>query len=694
MDDEELEEYEDFDEEEYENQPSFDENNVPTALSNRSLGRRNSELRNKPKTPRMPNRAMPKKSDKPNPLAGKKRKNDFLGVFKRKNGDNKDQDKDKKEDSFNSNSDHEEENDENGTSIKETIAKTKRIILLIKVGLIVLVIGFIVLMICAVVYYFASLFGMSDSFSNAGNTSGLDPNSPYYKEALKYHENLNKATEMYADSCGVYLDRTYIHATLTYITVVSQDEGFDEKKMYKKMADNVDDVAKLMVTNCVVDYEKNGTFYNKLRDSNFLKNYYKEQLKFMSKETLVKEIFEYAEAGAMLAGLNAGFISNNLKVTMGTCEQPYNKKLLNDGTNYSSTVGFADYVMGVVMGEVEGSIKRENREFLKAFTIVAASYALGRSGYQSGDTEIWVHNGNCWQLSCDINNGCTYCYDLGDYGTTFTGKHSCNDVGYTKDPMNPNQKQILTEVFQEVFGTVMLNLDGKIKTPSYRDKSSTCGNRECLGQEDAIRDAQNGMTYKQILEKYYDNYTLSNMQEDSYVGNVKYDDGGYSGSVVYYDQTDYGDKFCGQRGTIKTDGCGTTSMAIVLSSFVNGSYTPPVVMKEAYSAKYCGGKIVGTSTSFFKYSASLHNLGYQSEKKTGDLQSVLDALKSGKSLVIAHMGKGKFTRSGHYIVLSKVNDKGEVYVLDPNNNYGTGWHDFNSVIVKELKGSFHIITKR
>ena len=35
-----------------------------------------------------------------------------------------------------------------------------------------------------------------------------------------------------------------------------------------------------------------------------------------------------------------------------------------------------------------------------------------------------------------------------------------------------------------------------------------------------------------------------------------------------------------------------------------------------------------------------------------------------------------------------------VFTNQSNNNYGTGWHDFNKVIVKELKGSFHIISKR
>ena len=551
----------------------------------------------------------------------------------------------------------------------------------------------------AIVGYIGSLFGVVSLDSNTTMTDN--------KNEQKYYEKLDSVVAKYQKSCGITIDKNYIHTILVY-PMSNYDEFFgqdfsledigssSEDVDYKSITGQVDTVAKLLVKNCSIDYDVDGSSYNRILESSFFKKHYKETLKKADAETILEDVFNLAEVGSSLND-NAWFINDNLKVTMGTCEQPYNKKLLNEGSNYNSTVGFSDYVMGVVMGEVEGLIKRENIEFLKAFTIVASSYALGRSGYESGDEEIWVHNGNCWQLSCDIKQGCTYCYDLGKYGTTFTGQNrSCNNLGYRKDAMNDTQRQLMNEVFKEVFGTVMLETSGKIKKPSYRDKSTTCGSNECLGQEDAALDARNGMSYKEILEKYYDNFTLSNMQEDAYAADVSYDDGGYSGSVVYYDQTDYTDKFCGQNTTIKGSGCGVTSMAMVLSTFVDKTYTPKVVMQEAYAGNYCGGSIVGTAVTFFKYSAQKHGLSYQAVSKTGDKQDVIDALKSGNSLVIAHMGPGTFTNSGHYIVLTKVNDNGEVYVLDSNNSRRTGWHDFNGVVAKQLKsyGSFHIITKR
>lgn len=585
----------------------------------------------------------------------------------------------------------EHHNDEISSPVDLAIAISRKI-KLIKIGLFIAIGSFIVLFFLSLISYIANIFGISNIFSNLGSTTDLSPDLPYYQEATTYHKRLNEASEMYANSCSIYLDRSYLHGVLSYIDVASQEEGSDKKAFYKKMSDNVFEVAKLMVDNCVVDYEIGGNFYNNLLNSQFLRNYYKEQLKYMDPETLVERIFEYTEAGIYLASLNSGYISSDLKVTMGTCEQPYNKKLLNQGTKYSSTVSFSDYLMGVMYGENRSAIKRGNEEYLKAFVIVASSYALSRSGYTEGMDEIWVHNGNCWQLSCDINEGCHYNKVGGNYGTAFTGPSSSGNYFGGSGAINSEQRAILEGVLDEVLGMVMLTSSGKI----YRAAHLASCSQNCFGQTNALEDAKNGMNYKELLEKYYDvDFTIGQLLEDAYATDVSYGDGGYNGNVVYYSQTQYKDRFCGRSdATISGAGCGVTSMAMILSTFVDRSYTPPVVMNEAYSGRYCGVGISGTSASFFKYSASRHNLGYQRVEKTGNKQVVLDALKSGNSLVIAHMGPGTFTKGGHYIVLSKVNENGEVYVLDSNNNRRTGWHDFNSVVVKELKGSFHIITKR
>lgn len=65
-------------------------------------------------------------------------------------------------------------------------------------------------------------------------------------------------------------------------------------------------------------------------------------------------------------------------------------------------------------------------------------------------------------------------------------------------------------------------------------------------------------------------------------------------------------------------------------------------------------------------------------------QKIIDALASGK-LVIAIMGKGHFTSSGHFIVLRGVTDDGQILVADPASKKRSekAW-DF-SIILKEAR---------
>ena len=621
----------------------------------------------------------------------------------------------------------EENGDENNSSsdsddnLNETEEETKEKVSIKKrakqIKLAIMILGpaifflFIVLVSVAVVGYIGSLFGVI-SLGEGEITSMTDK-----ENEEKYYKKLDEVIAKYQKKYNVTIDKNYIHTILiypinNYFDYFEEDfsiENITEESIdYESLTGQIETVAKFFVSHCKsnkscsIDYEIDGPSYNRIKESSFFKKHYKEMLKKADADTILEDVFNLAEVGALL-GDSRWFINDNLKVTMGTCEQPYNNKLLNEGTNYSSSVGFSEYIMGVIYGEVgDHNITNETKEFLKAFTLVTSSYVLNRAGYQPGDTEIFVHNGNCWQLSCDIKNGCTYAYDPGKYGTTYTGDVEKNDIAFVKPPLPQDKIRILNEVFDEVFGMLLLDGSGNIKWADHYNSTSNSGCKagRCMGQQEAIIDSKNGMSYKEILDKYYDNYTITNAKEDLYADNVSYSDGGYNAEVIYYNQNDYGNvTFCGRTsntsrpGTIKTSGCGTTAMSIVLSTLVDEKLDPVAVMKEAYGLGSCGVSISGTSTTFFKKSAKLHDLDYKKVGKRGDLQAVLDSLESGNSLVIAHMGPSTFTKSGHYIVLARVNENGKVYVYDSNKPSRNGWYDFNSVIVKELRGSFHIITK-
>lgn len=615
----------------------------------------------------------------------------FLNRKKKANADNNES----QEESDESNSNGESNVEETSGALKK-IKKAKMIIMIVAPVVFFIV---LILLIISIVGYVGGLFGV---VSGGTDLSSMTDNA----NEKKYYEKLDSVVKSYRESCGIELNKNYIHTLLIYPTnnyndFFDQEFSLEDIKNentsvnYDTLVGKVDTVASLFVNSCNVDYEIDGASYNRIKNSSFFKDYYKDLLKNADADTILTDVFDLAEVGTNLFA-SSWFINDNLKVNLGNCKYE-NGKYLDQEVN--NTVGFSDYIMGVIYGEMGNNyIIPENKEFLKAFTIVASSYVLSRSGYQSGDTEISARNGNCWQLSADVNKGSTYIKD-GEFSTMYPGKL---DGGTYFAPLSNDKRQILNEVFNEVFGILMINDEGQVKYASYRNTSTLCGDNECLGQQDAVRDAQSGMSYQQILNKYYHNFTLTNAQEDLYADNVTYDDGGYTKTeVIPYRQTDYKQKFCGRtNGTISSSGCGVVSMSIVLSALVDDSYNPVVVMNEAQNFGSCGPGISGTKSSFFKKSAKLHNLGYKAVSKKGNLQSVLNALKSGNSLVIAHMGKGTFTGGGHYIVLSAVRDDGKVYVVDPyhdvnkkKRNSGDGWYDFNSVIVKQLAGSLHIITK-
>jgi len=121
---------------------------------------------------------------------------------------------------------------------------------------------------------------------------------------------------------------------------------------------------------------------------------------------------------------------------------------------------------------------------------------------------------------------------------------------------------------------------------------------------------------------------------------------------IYYSQKDvrwryimysnHGDK----RQTIGTSGCGTTSMAMVLATLINPSITP--VQTSEFATKN-GFRTYnsGTAWAYFPWMAKKYGLKF---KQTSSTNEAIKGIKEG-ALVIASMGKGYFTKGGHYILL-------------------------------------------
>ncbi len=135
-------------------------------------------------------------------------------------------------------------------------------------------------------------------------------------------------------------------------------------------------------------------------------------------------------------------------------------------------------------------------------------------------------------------------------------------------------------------------------------------------------------------------------------------------NVHYYSQLDgrWKDLPYGHTSTIGQAGCGPTSLAIAVSSLTNTQIDPIQMSQWAYENGYlCEG------------SGSYHSLIPEGGRHFGltvegctanEPQKIIDALSSGK-LVIVILGKGHFTKSGHFLVMRGVTAEGKILIADP-----------------------------
>ncbi len=126
----------------------------------------------------------------------------------------------------------------------------------------------------------------------------------------------------------------------------------------------------------------------------------------------------------------------------------------------------------------------------------------------------------------------------------------------------------------------------------------------------------------------------------------------------------------GERKTIGSSGCGVTASAMVIATLKDKSVTP--ITTAEWSMEH-GYKALnqGTYYSYFVPQFSVYGIGCKMLNQTnlyGKPSSAahteaLNALKKG-GWVIACMGKGNWTSSGHFILLYQY-ENGYVYINDP-----------------------------
>ena len=119
-------------------------------------------------------------------------------------------------------------------------------------------------------------------------------------------------------------------------------------------------------------------------------------------------------------------------------------------------------------------------------------------------------------------------------------------------------------------------------------------------------------------------------------------------------------------------GCGPTCLSMVLCALTGDADWSP--WEVAQYSEENGYYVEGTGTAWALMSQGAAALGLTAEELTLSDSGIRRRLEAGQP-IICSMGPGDFTVSGHFIVLSGLNDDGTIQIRDPNspNNSDQDW---------------------
>ncbi len=140
----------------------------------------------------------------------------------------------------------------------------------------------------------------------------------------------------------------------------------------------------------------------------------------------------------------------------------------------------------------------------------------------------------------------------------------------------------------------------------------------------------------------------------------------------------------GSTRSVASSGCGPTSLSMAITYLTGNTEQDPQELFD-YACEY--GEYKGGGFEHGTLTRLAARYGVQGEWIDGEDPALVEALRQGKP-VIAHMGAGKFTESGHYILLRGMTFDGKVVVNDPNSEENT-WqtHDLEQIIAETKSNS-------
>lgn len=135
------------------------------------------------------------------------------------------------------------------------------------------------------------------------------------------------------------------------------------------------------------------------------------------------------------------------------------------------------------------------------------------------------------------------------------------------------------------------------------------------------------------------------------------------GTLTYYNQSDprWASAIYGGSDPISLYGCGPTALAMIVSSFTDQTITPDAMAQWASANYWVAGS--GSKHSLIPEGAAAFGFHVES-LQSFTVEGVKSALKSG-NILVALMGPGHFTTSGHFIIITNYWANDQVTVADP-----------------------------
>ena len=536
-------------------------------------------------------------------------------------------------------------------------AKKKLIMMLLHVAGVIFTFIILILLIVGLItsiFPFLAPKEEKSEISEIKNETVYQENNELHEDEVNYYEELDKLNEDYKTvTCKDVenvkdLNLTILHSILVYPYYKKDNEDdirFDEMRpkietLKSIIEDDLSDEGK-----CNIDYSyPNGELFQKLESNSSIRSHYSSVTKsnYTIRDVLI-DAFKFAGEAENVDKENSEAMPDEFTVS---------------DVIENVEVPFREYLYGVMYANIDNSSLLDS-EKAKAYTIALTTNIVAQNNISI----------NTQSISANTLKEYSYCVP-----------ENCEKKENVSDIIKNN----INNAINSVYGTVLTDSSGKYNTVSL----------------DNITSAK-GSDYKEILTNAYSEYKLKEIREDSYANGVNFGYEKILTPVTFYAQYDYNNPFCGVKdATIFYYGCGTTSMAIIASTYENDNKYDPVYMtNEAYKNKYCGSS--GTNASFFKHEADV--LGYKylrvGKKRTEDLNILTSHLKKGH-LAIVHVLAGHFTTGGHYMVLGGIDSETKkVYVYDPYDREnkkihktGSGWYSLNDIIAKEAY-AFYIMWK-